>query len=531
MSIVNKNVIFYIMSNNTTSSCNEAGFECYNVIDSSQLVTSIWLSAAGGAAVVLLFTILRNVSSWKAIYHKRATQISDLRYRPGPFRTKTLVDRAFSFLYPVFGTRDVDIFRSSGLDSLMMVRINTLGAQLFLPLAVFGSAVLIPLYKTSGYLTETTTNVDVIMTYSMSNVASKDPVLWVPLAMFLGFTLYALWAIFVHLKSYAAFRMLQEHRVEVSQTLGLHPMTLLADLSKDEDYRNVIGDTHGFLLWIKAAAGFFSPWHMHSQDLAFIRLCRTSYERMLEAKKEKEACEDAMVHAEYDLDVQEPVHPWWQSPEDTPVCVNSVYKPRGVLLGKSNWAYRKSCHGVLPQRKNAPCCTSAHNYVVEYRNAGDVESKKGRDVHAEVSKVISIMYSENKSIRQMPEREDHAAVGDRLNLLEGDLKMLFPRSFMKLVPVYYYRSTDEAIQVWDETVAKIHAQQSRLDAILKKHKVCEEEDVETGGGMFSQSMYTRRAQKIRKLNDTLASLIEKKNELEAKITELRQVRFYIKCNK
>ncbi|KAI8107499.1 hypothetical protein M9435_002527 [Picochlorum sp. BPE23] len=399
-----------------------------------------------------------------------------------------------------------------------MVRINTLGAQLFLPLAAFGSAVLIPLYKTSGYLAETTTNADVIMTYSMSNVASKDPVLWVPWVMFIGFTLYALWAVFMHLKSYAAFRMLQEHRVEVSQTLGLYPMALFADLSKDEDYRKVVGDTHGFLLWIKAAASFFSPWHMHSQDLAFIRLCRASYERILEVRQKTEACEDTIVH---DDDVQEPVHPWWQSPEDTPACVNSVYKPRGVLLGKSNWAYRKSCGGVLPRRNNAPCSTSAHNYVVEYRNAGDVEERKGHDVHAEVSKVISLMYCENEYIQH---EYNDTGFGDRLNMLEGDLKMLFPESFMKLVPVYYYRSTDEAIQAWDETVAKIHSQQSALDGLLKKHNMQGEKDVEMAhsGGMFSRCMQTRTTLKIQKLNDSLTSLIDKKKNLEAKIVELRR---------
>ena len=115
----------------------------------------------------------------REIYHKR-TQIYDLIWRPYPFLNRRLVDRCFSFLYPIFATPDSSIFMSAGIDSLMIVRTNVLGIQLFGPLTVVCLSVLLPLYRTGGYLesTESTSNVDSIMLYTLSNVASKDNRLW-----------------------------------------------------------------------------------------------------------------------------------------------------------------------------------------------------------------------------------------------------------------------------------------------------------------------------------------------------------------
>ena len=154
--------------------------ECYNIVDTNQLVTSIWLSAAGGVAVLLLFCVLRNNRCWRDIYHKRATQISDLMVRPYPFLNRWLLDRCWSFMYPIFATPDWSIFLSAGIDSLMIVRTNILGIQMFAPLTVLCLSVLLPLYRTGGFLesTESSSNVDSIMLYTLANVGEKDNRLW-----------------------------------------------------------------------------------------------------------------------------------------------------------------------------------------------------------------------------------------------------------------------------------------------------------------------------------------------------------------
>ena len=169
----------YCSSASTTAN-GTAALDCYNVIDTSQLITSIWLSAAGGLAILLLFAILRNNSTWRSIYHKRATQISDLVRRPWPFLNRTLVDRCFSFLYPIFATNDAGLFLSAGIDSLMIVRTNLLGVQLFAPLTLVVLPVLLPLYRTGGYLesSETSANADSIMLYTLANIGNKNNKLW-----------------------------------------------------------------------------------------------------------------------------------------------------------------------------------------------------------------------------------------------------------------------------------------------------------------------------------------------------------------
>jgi len=170
----------YTYCSSSTTANGTAALSCYNVIDTSQLITSIWLSAAGGLAILLLFAVLRNKSTWRSIYHKRATQISDLVRRPWPFLNRTLVDRCFSFLYPIFATNDAGLFLSAGIDSLMIVRTNLLGVQLFAPLTLVLLPVLLPLYRTGGYLesSETSANADSIMLYTLANIGNKNNKLW-----------------------------------------------------------------------------------------------------------------------------------------------------------------------------------------------------------------------------------------------------------------------------------------------------------------------------------------------------------------
>lgn len=128
--------------------------ECYDAVDSTEVVTSFTLAIIGGVFVLGLFSILRNFQSWKPIYHKRATvrvvweklmidssritvcstnvcakhnstdlcilvqQISDLLFRPPPLKFGGL-NKVWSFLFPVFNLSDGDLFKTGGLDSLV----------------------------------------------------------------------------------------------------------------------------------------------------------------------------------------------------------------------------------------------------------------------------------------------------------------------------------------------------------------------------------------------------------------------------
>jgi hypothetical protein len=490
-------------STNSSSWCNQNEFECYNVVDTKQLETSIWLSIAGGAAVLVLFMVLRNIPSWRRIYHKRATQMSDLMFRPPPFKNSGWVHRLLSFLYPVFSMRDVDLFRSCGIDSLMMVRINVLGAQVFFPMSIVGLSALLPIYRTSGYLEETETNADSAMLYSMANVASKNNVLWVPLVLFVLMTMYALYAVYFHICSYAAFRLLYlDCFVDVSGPLGISldsaPAMFLARI-RDERYKDP---------WWKEFFGFFFPWYMHRRDIEFVRLCKEYYEtarmEMMTKHEEEEveaACETVGISSVEDDDggvIHEPVHDWWLNPEDAPISVNSVFARGGVLLGKSNWALRKRCRGqssvYSTGARRQECWAPVSEYVVEYRDAGVVRMSR------EVTGTL---------IMRMDSGCD--GVESRLVHLEKSLRMLFPTSFLRLVPAYYYRTVEEAVTEWDETVGKIHAMEFQRQTLMKKM------DGRKG------RQYDSLVKKVEKLELKLSELGAKKNDLEGVIAKEREI--------
>ncbi len=51
-------------SGSSSTNGSATALECYNIVDTDQLVTSIWLSAAGGVAILLFFCVLRNSRVW-----------------------------------------------------------------------------------------------------------------------------------------------------------------------------------------------------------------------------------------------------------------------------------------------------------------------------------------------------------------------------------------------------------------------------------------------------------------------------------
>ena len=137
------------MSNSTSTNCtdinsNNTDAACYNLISSSQLTTSLWLSAAGGGLCILVFMLIRGTATWKPILHKRATQIAELISRPPPLLLTSWWHRTWSWLIPIFTLSDVDLLTTAGVDALMLVRFLMLGMQIFFLAAIIGIPILIP---------------------------------------------------------------------------------------------------------------------------------------------------------------------------------------------------------------------------------------------------------------------------------------------------------------------------------------------------------------------------------------------------
>ena len=97
------------MSDNTTSEFTETN------VSTSDLVTSIWVSAAVGALLLLLWAAVRG--PLRSIYTKRA-QLPDLAWRPPPLKLLGL-QRLWGYLGPVFTVSDGELLRSAGLDALV----------------------------------------------------------------------------------------------------------------------------------------------------------------------------------------------------------------------------------------------------------------------------------------------------------------------------------------------------------------------------------------------------------------------------
>ena len=209
------------MSDNCTNASG-ASVVCYQILPSSQLITSIWLSAIGGLLCLIGFVYLRGSPTWRNILHKRATQIPELLFRPPPLRLTGLY-RIWSWLIPVFTLSDADLITTAGLDPLMLIRFIQLGIQMFLPFTFVGASVLLPVYSTAGGLasSNSTANTNEFMLQTMSNIPRKSERIWAPVVVMLVGTAWCLFCLWCHSRSYAALRLLHIRGGGLLRELGL----------------------------------------------------------------------------------------------------------------------------------------------------------------------------------------------------------------------------------------------------------------------------------------------------------------------
>jgi len=273
---------------------------------------------------------------------------------------------------------------------------------------------------------------------------------------------------------------------------------------------------------------YFSPSYMHRRDLeAIVRIKAAG----LEMKAGAEAGADgrgADLYFRAD-EVTEPFHPYWQLPEQQPRSVNGALKPFGLLLGKSNWAYRKRMlvraavsgdegdgdgHGRLPPAT----CVSIRNFVVMYRDAGAVRLNRnlggifGRGVEEDGESFVEAIEDESHAAGRAPTA--------RLATLEATLRRVFGDELLDVVPVYEPRAVDKLMNKLDETYGAIHKLESDLTRLLKRGG--------SGGGgrgdleaplpVGTKNNLERRLSKLHKLLETKRS---ERSDLEDAIADER----------
>ena len=469
----------------STSNGTTTALECYNIVNTKQLVTSIWLSAAGGVAVMVLFAVLRNNKCWRDIYHKRATQITDLIRRPWPFLNGNLMDRCWSFLYVIFATPDSSIFLSAGIDSLMIVRTNLLGVQLFTPLTVMCLSVLLPLYRTGGYLesTESTANTDSIMLYTLANLASKDNKLWAAIVLSPCIILWGLRCVYYHFCSFAAFRLLQGWLVDTG-----------VDSEEGRCDRMLLGarPTASWRGFLRGLWAYVSPQYMHLLDLETIKLVKADVRK----RERKSAVTPLYFDAE---EVRNPFHPYWELPEEQPRSVNGIRKPYGLILGKSSWQYRKR---MLVSCRGETRCVAVRNFVVLYRDAGAVHLNSRLGGILGVSEVDETIWDECEKAKR------RTLYGSRLSTLEAELRGVFGDELLDVVPVYEPRTVNKLLFKLDEVYGAIH----KLESELQKSGSSRHADLEAAAPSVPASIFWRN-KKQNKMENKKKKLEEKRKVL------------------
>ena len=109
------------------------------------------------------------------------------------------VNALWAWLWATFAVSDAELLQTAGLDALMMVKMQTLGVQLLLPIALVGGVVLIPINLSGDYVeksgqgTSASINPTDFMRLTLTNVEAKSPLLWIHFLCVLAFVMYACW--------------------------------------------------------------------------------------------------------------------------------------------------------------------------------------------------------------------------------------------------------------------------------------------------------------------------------------------------
>ncbi|BDA42606.1 probable CSC1-like protein ERD4 at C-terminar half [Coccomyxa sp. Obi] len=121
--------------------CRKGQFDCLNVqLTDNAIITALWISALAGFLFLLVFATFRG----KIRVFRTRLDLPSVWNRP-PALPVGGFHHLWSWLLPVLTTTDMQLLHTAGLDSLMLNWLNTIGMQIFLPIAVLGLGALLPI--------------------------------------------------------------------------------------------------------------------------------------------------------------------------------------------------------------------------------------------------------------------------------------------------------------------------------------------------------------------------------------------------
>ena len=138
-------------------------------------------------------------------------------------QSKAYVSYLYGWIVHVLRVSDKEFIQTAGLDGFAFLRVAQLGVQIFFPIAVVVCVVLIPIHvaicselkeqyeqdKAEGK--DTTLSgaiVSVLMQTTAANVTNEANLLWLHVFLFQAMTLYVVWLVSKHAKSFTILRQL-----------------------------------------------------------------------------------------------------------------------------------------------------------------------------------------------------------------------------------------------------------------------------------------------------------------------------------
>ncbi|KAI8103106.1 hypothetical protein M9434_005891 [Picochlorum sp. BPE23] len=169
------------------SSCTSDEFgnlTCINTtVTGENVLTAIILDAILGVLCYIGFVLWRG---FFPVYRGREI-LPGVRYRPPKLSLKTH-RRFWTWMIPTFKVTDSEFLKSAGLDALVAVRILSYGIALFIPVGLFGVAILLPVNYTGNGLIEsgdTPSNVTnsnltyLFLRMTISNMPNGSSLMWI----------------------------------------------------------------------------------------------------------------------------------------------------------------------------------------------------------------------------------------------------------------------------------------------------------------------------------------------------------------
>lgn len=130
-----------------------------------------------------------------------------------------------AWLWATLTVSDAELLASAGLDALVMVKMQTIGIQILLPMALVGGIILIPLNavgdavsSASGQGQAGTLNPSKFMMLTTTNVNQRSAALWVHFFCVLLFVGWAQWVLKWH---YHQFVLIRQHYLRKGEAAGL----------------------------------------------------------------------------------------------------------------------------------------------------------------------------------------------------------------------------------------------------------------------------------------------------------------------